>query len=86
MGRITGGKTPKEVAKLTIPLCFSEDFIKNNPDFIEFIIKHAPKKWGDDLRGFCNNLLDLDIIQESSTLFGAVLSVLLNSPSFARGY
>jgi pimeloyl-ACP methyl ester carboxylesterase len=43
MGGITGGKTPKEVAKLTIPLCFSEDFIKNNPDFIEFIIQQIIK-------------------------------------------
>jgi pimeloyl-ACP methyl ester carboxylesterase len=33
----------KEVAKMTIPLILTEDFIKKNPDFVEFMIQQILK-------------------------------------------
>jgi len=33
--------SPEEIARMTIPLIFTEDFIKNNPDFIELTIQQG---------------------------------------------
>jgi len=42
---MAGGRvlSPEEIARMTIPLVFTEDFVKKNPDLLEFSIQQILK-------------------------------------------